>query len=145
VVRRPSGYSAKHCSKSVLKKDFIPFLSSYVHSSIVTCSPPLPHVVLIVLVLIVLPNFGINVVLDSFSKGRPSTGFRMLCPNHYKMLTPKGLRVFFNKTASKQPLLKTSQMVQNWNQFWYFQLLDLVANFYIYMPTKSHTLIPYNL
>jgi hypothetical protein len=41
--------------------------------------------------------------------------------------------------------LKASRIVQNWNQFWYFQLLDLVANFYVYMPTKSHTLIPYHL
>jgi hypothetical protein len=38
VVRRPSGYSAKHCSKSLLKKDFIPFLSSYAHSSTITCT-----------------------------------------------------------------------------------------------------------
>jgi hypothetical protein len=37
VVRRPSGYSVKHCTKSLLKKDFIPFLSGYVHSSTVTC------------------------------------------------------------------------------------------------------------
>jgi hypothetical protein len=37
-------------------------------------------------------------------------------------LTPKGLRVFLLKTASKQPLLKASWIVQNWNQFWYFQL-----------------------
>jgi hypothetical protein len=36
-------------------------------------------------------------------------------------LTPKGLRVFLLKTASKQPLLKTSQIVQDWNQSWYFQ------------------------
>jgi hypothetical protein len=41
--------------------------------------------------------------------------------------------------------LKASQVVQNRNQFWYFQLLDLVANFYVYMPTKSYTLIPYHL
>jgi hypothetical protein len=27
VLRWPSGYSAKHCSKSLLKIDFIPFLS----------------------------------------------------------------------------------------------------------------------
>jgi hypothetical protein len=32
VLGRPFGYSAKHCSKSLLKKDFIPFLSSYAHS-----------------------------------------------------------------------------------------------------------------
>jgi hypothetical protein len=30
---QPSGYSAKHCSKSLLKKDLIPFRSSYAHSS----------------------------------------------------------------------------------------------------------------
>jgi hypothetical protein len=36
--------------------------------------------------------------------------------------TPKDLRVLFGKIASKQPLLKTSRIVQNWNQFWYFQL-----------------------
>jgi hypothetical protein len=37
--------------------------------------------------------------------------------NIYKLtyLTPKGLRVFLLKTASKQPLLKTSQIVQDWN------------------------------
>jgi hypothetical protein len=40
----------------------------------------------------------------------------------YSSLTPNGLRVFFGKTTSKQPLLKTSWIVQNWNQFWYFQL-----------------------
>jgi hypothetical protein len=28
VLGRPSDYSAKHCSESLLKKDFIPFLSS---------------------------------------------------------------------------------------------------------------------
>jgi hypothetical protein len=61
------------------------------------------------------------------------------------MLTSKRRRVFFLKTASKQPLLKASQIVQNWNQFWYFQPYDLVANFYVYMPTKSHTLIPHHL
>jgi hypothetical protein len=60
-------------------------------------------------------------------------------------LTPKGQRVFLLKNASKQPLLKTSWIVQNWNQFWYFQPWDLVANFYVYMPTKSHTLIHYHL
>jgi hypothetical protein len=38
------------------------------------------------------------------------------------ILTPKGLRVFLLKTTSKQPLLKASQIVQNWNQFWYFHL-----------------------
>jgi hypothetical protein len=43
-------------------------------------------------------------------------------PNLEICLTPKGVRVFFGKSASKQPLLKTSQIVQNWNQFWYFQL-----------------------
>jgi hypothetical protein len=36
-------------------------------------------------------------------------------------LTPKGRRVFLLKTASKQPLLKASRIVQNWNQFRYFQ------------------------
>jgi hypothetical protein len=36
-------------------------------------------------------------------------------------LTPKGKRVFLLKTASKEPLLKARQIVQNWNQFWYFQ------------------------
>jgi hypothetical protein len=36
VVRRPSGYSAKHCSKSLLKKDFIAFLSSFAHFSTAT-------------------------------------------------------------------------------------------------------------
>jgi hypothetical protein len=30
-------------------------------------------------------------------------------------LIPKGQRVFLLKTASKQPLLKTSRIVQNWN------------------------------
>jgi hypothetical protein len=38
------------------------------------------------------------------------------------LLTPKGLRVFLLKIASKQPLLKASRIVQNWDQFWYFQL-----------------------
>jgi hypothetical protein len=33
----PSGYSVKHCSKSLLKRDFIPFLSNIAHSSIATC------------------------------------------------------------------------------------------------------------
>jgi hypothetical protein len=42
--------------------------------------------------------------------------------NNLGTLTPKGLRVFLLKTASKQPLLKASWIVQNWNQFWYFQL-----------------------
>jgi hypothetical protein len=37
-------------------------------------------------------------------------------------LTPKGPRVFLLKIASKQPLLKASPIVQNHNQFWYFQL-----------------------
>jgi hypothetical protein len=37
------------------------------------------------------------------------------------VLTPKGLRVFLLKIASKQPLLKASRIVQNWNEFWYFQ------------------------
>jgi hypothetical protein len=37
VLGRPYGYSAKHCSKSLLKKDFISFLSSFVHSSNTTC------------------------------------------------------------------------------------------------------------
>jgi hypothetical protein len=37
VLGRPSGYSAKHYSKSLLKRDFIPFLSNYAHSSTATC------------------------------------------------------------------------------------------------------------
>jgi hypothetical protein len=37
VLGRPFGYSAKHCSKSLLKKDFIAFLSSYAHSFTATC------------------------------------------------------------------------------------------------------------
>jgi hypothetical protein len=37
VLGRPSGYSAVHCCKSLLKKDFIPFLSNYAHSSTATC------------------------------------------------------------------------------------------------------------
>jgi hypothetical protein len=37
VLGWPSGYTTKHCSESLLKKDFIPFLSSYAHSSTVTC------------------------------------------------------------------------------------------------------------
>jgi hypothetical protein len=42
--------------------------------------------------------------------------------NHVSLhLTPKELRVFLLKTASRQPLLKASWIVQNWNQFWYFQ------------------------
>jgi hypothetical protein len=41
--------------------------------------------------------------------------------HNQETLTPKGLRVFLLKTASKQPLLKTSQIVQDWNQSWYFQ------------------------
>jgi hypothetical protein len=53
--------------------------------------------------------------------------------------------VFLLKTTSKQPLLKASWIVQNWNQFWYIQLEDLLANFYFYMPTKSYTLILYHL
>jgi hypothetical protein len=36
VLGRPSGYSAKHCSISLLKIDFIPFLRSYAHSSTAT-------------------------------------------------------------------------------------------------------------
>jgi hypothetical protein len=40
----------------------------------------------------------------------------------WRTLTLKGLRVFLLKIASKQPLLKASGIVQNWNQFWYFQL-----------------------
>jgi hypothetical protein len=81
VVRRPSSYSAKHCSKSLLQKDFIPFLSSYAHSSIATCTFLLPLVVLVVLVLVVLSNFWHQFCLDSFSEGRPSTGSRMLYCN----------------------------------------------------------------
>jgi hypothetical protein len=50
--------------------------------------------------------------------GKYSNAFNILL----KMLTPKGLRVFLLKTASKQPLLKTSQIVQDWNQSWYFKL-----------------------
>jgi hypothetical protein len=38
VLRRPSCYSAKPCSKSLLKKDLIPFLSSYAYSSTATCT-----------------------------------------------------------------------------------------------------------
>jgi hypothetical protein len=37
VLGRPFSYSAKHCSKLLLKKDFIPFLSSYAHSFITAC------------------------------------------------------------------------------------------------------------
>jgi hypothetical protein len=37
VLGQPSGYSAKYCSKSLLKRDFIPFLSNYAHSSTATC------------------------------------------------------------------------------------------------------------
>jgi hypothetical protein len=32
ALGRPFGYSAYHCSKSLLMKDFIPFLSNYAHS-----------------------------------------------------------------------------------------------------------------
>jgi hypothetical protein len=60
-------------------------------------------------------------------------------------LIPKGQRVFLLKIASKQLLLKASWIVQNWNQFWYFQPQDLITNFYVHMPTKSYTLIPYHL
>jgi hypothetical protein len=42
-------------------------------------------------------------------------------PTSIPYLTPKGQRVFLLKIASKQPLLKTSRIVQNWNQCWYFQ------------------------
>ena len=38
VLGRPFGHSAKHCSKSLLKKKFIPFLSSYAHSFTSTCT-----------------------------------------------------------------------------------------------------------
>jgi hypothetical protein len=37
VLGQPSGYNTKHCSKSLLKRDFIPFLSNYAHSSTATC------------------------------------------------------------------------------------------------------------
>ena len=37
-----SGYNSKHCSKLLLKKDSIPFLSSYAHSSIATCKVTTP-------------------------------------------------------------------------------------------------------
>jgi hypothetical protein len=37
VLGWPSGYCTKHCSKSLLKRDFIPFLSNYAHSSTSTC------------------------------------------------------------------------------------------------------------
>jgi hypothetical protein len=40
-------------------------------------------------------------------------------------LIPKGRRMSLLKIASKQPLLKTRQIVRNWNQFWYFQPKDL--------------------
>jgi hypothetical protein len=36
VLGRPFGYSTKYCNKSLLKKDFIPFLSNYAHSCTVT-------------------------------------------------------------------------------------------------------------
>jgi hypothetical protein len=32
VSGRPSGYNAKHCSKSLLKREFILFLNNYAHS-----------------------------------------------------------------------------------------------------------------
>ena len=37
------------------------------------------------------------------------------------LLTPKALRVFLLKTASKQPLLKASRTVQTWEGFGYIQ------------------------
>jgi hypothetical protein len=37
VLGQPFGYNAKHCSKLLLKKYFIPFLSNYAHSSTATC------------------------------------------------------------------------------------------------------------
>jgi hypothetical protein len=37
VLGQPFGYIVKHCSKSLLKKDFIPFLGSYAHSFTATC------------------------------------------------------------------------------------------------------------
>jgi hypothetical protein len=52
------------------------------------------------------------------------------------MLTPKGQRVFLVKIASKQPLLKARQLVQNEEFFWYFQLEDLVANLYSICTTN---------
>jgi hypothetical protein len=73
MLRRLFGYNAKHCSKSLLKIDFIPFLSRYAHSSSATCSDTC--------------SLGYNgstkfwhqnVVLDSFLEGR-SNGSRMLC------------------------------------------------------------------
>jgi hypothetical protein len=33
-LRRPFGYTANHCSKLLLMKDFIPYLSNYAHSFI---------------------------------------------------------------------------------------------------------------
>jgi hypothetical protein len=76
TLGRPFGYNAKHCNKSLLKKDFIPFLNSYAHSSTATCMfLPLSYVVLI---LMVLSNFWNHYFFYSFSKGWPSTGFRML-------------------------------------------------------------------
>jgi hypothetical protein len=36
-------------------------------------------------------------------------------------ISPKGLRVFLLKIASKQSLLKASRIAQNLNKFWYFQ------------------------
>jgi hypothetical protein len=78
VLRQPSCYSTKHCSKSLLKIDFIPFLSRML-------TPPLPHVhssalvTCVVLVLMVLSNFWHQWCLRFLFRGRPSTGSRMLC------------------------------------------------------------------
>jgi hypothetical protein len=69
-----------------LKIDFIPFLSNYAHSSIATytfgdtCSLGSNGST---------NNFGINVVLDSFLEGRPSTGSRMLLLGRYTSLHTK--------------------------------------------------------
>jgi hypothetical protein len=53
-------------------------------------------------------------------------------------LTPIGLRVFLLQTAFFQPLSKASPIVKNWIKFCYFQLKDLVANFYVYMLIHYH-------
>jgi hypothetical protein len=37
ALGRPSSYNAKYCKKSLLKKDFIPFLSNYAHFPTSTC------------------------------------------------------------------------------------------------------------
>jgi hypothetical protein len=50
----------------------------------------------------VLPNFDINIVLDSFSEGRPSTGSRMLWKRRCNKVTEKEVMERISATEKKK-------------------------------------------